>query len=339
MAIRQQSSYSAGSSDMMAMAIGFAIIIHAAGIFGISFSNEDDEQPDIENIEVILVQQSSEEAPEEADFLAQANLEGGGESEEAERPATPFVSPNPEQSPEIVTPSSAPFEPMTKQAQATEGTVKAEVPVEEVPEEEVEKEKEQAVKVEEVIAVETSKPEVQIPKPENKPQAESVATEEPEPEIAPEPKPETPSATELMSMSMKMASLSAEIDKRLEEKAKRPRRDFISASTREYKYASYMEAWRAKVERIGNINYPDEARRNKLSGILRMTVALNADGTINEITVDKSSGHQVLDEAAIHIVRLASPYAVFPENIRKDVDILHITRTWKFLHNSTFSGK
>ena len=339
MVIRQQSSYSAGSSDMMAMAIGFAIIIHAAGIFGISFSNEDDEQPDIENIEVILVQQSSEEAPEEADFLAQANLEGGGESEKAERPATPFVSPNPEQSPEIVTPSSAPFEPMTKKAQATEGTVKAEVPVEEVPEEEVEKEKEQVVKVEEVIAVETSKPEVQIPKPENKPQPKSAETEVPEPEIAPEAKPETPSATELMSMSMKMASLSAEIDKRLEEKAKRPRRDFISASTREYKYASYMEAWRAKVERIGNINYPDEARRNKLSGILRMTVALNADGTINEITVDKSSGHQVLDEAAIHIVRLASPFAVFPENIRKDVDILHITRTWKFLHNSTFSGK
>jgi len=218
--------------------------------------------------------------------------------------------------------------------------VKAEIPVEKVPEEEVEEEsEEQAVKVEEVIAVETSKPEIQIPKPENKPQAESVATEEPEPVNAPEPKPETPSATELMSMSMKMASLSAEIDKRLEEKAKRPRRDFISASTREYKYASYMEAWRAKVERIGNINYPDEARQNRLSGILRMTVALNADGTINEITVDKSSGHQVLDEAAIHIVRLASPFAVFPENIRKDVDILHITRTWKFLHNSTFSGK
>ena len=82
MAIRQQqSSYSAGSSDMMAMAIGFAIIIHAVGIFGISFSNEDDENPEVETIEVILVQQSSEEAPEEADFLAQTNLEGGGESE------------------------------------------------------------------------------------------------------------------------------------------------------------------------------------------------------------------------------------------------------------------
>jgi protein TonB len=142
MAIPQQHPiYSAGSSDMMAMAISFAIIIHAAGIFGISFSNEDNENPDIENIEVILVQQSSEEAPEEADFLAQANLEGGGESEESERPATPFVALNPEQSPEIVTPSSVPFEPMTRRPQISEGALKAETPVEEKPEEETEEEK------------------------------------------------------------------------------------------------------------------------------------------------------------------------------------------------------
>ena len=338
--MRQQSIYLAGSSDMMAIAISFAIIVHAAGIFGISFSQEDEDDREIESIEVILVQQSSEEAPENADFLAQANLEGGGQSEESERPATPFVSPNPEQSPEIVTPSSVPFEPMTKRTQASESTLKAETPVEDKPEEETKEEDEkQKVEAEELIAAVTEKAKIQTPEPENKPEPKSAETEEPEPLNAPEPQPESPSATQLMSRSLAMASLSAEIDRRLEAKAKRPRRDFISASTREYKYAAYMEAWRAKVERIGNINYPDEARRDKLSGILRMTVALNADGTINEITIDKSSGHQVLDEAAVHIVRLASPYAVFPDNIRKNVDILHITRTWKFLHNSTFSGK
>ena len=338
--MRQQSIYLAGSSDMMAIAISFAIIVHAAGIFGISFSPEDEDDREIESIEVILVQQSSEEAPENADFLAQANLEGGGQSEESERPATPFVSPNPEQSPEIVTPSSVPFEPMTKRTQASESTLKAEIPVEDKPEEETKEEDEkQKVEAEELIAAVTEKAKIQTPEPENKPEPKSAETEEPEPLNAPEPQPESPSATQLMSRSLAMASLSAEIDRRLEAKAKRPRRDFISASTREYKYAAYMEAWRAKVERIGNINYPDEARRDKLSGILRMTVALNADGTINEITIDKSSGHQVLDEAAVHIVRLASPYAVFPDNIRKNVDILHITRTWKFLHNSTFSGK
>ncbi|MFK8067731.1 MAG: TonB family protein [Gammaproteobacteria bacterium] len=341
--IFQQSNYSTGSSDMMAMAISFAIILHAAGIFGISFSGND-EQPDMKDIEVILVQQSSEEAPEEVDFLAQANSEGGGESEETERPATPFVAPNPEQSPEIVTPSSIPFEPMNEQKLEKQVSEAGLSVVEEEPENEPEKEQDkpkekQEIKAEELIAVETKNTDVQIPKPQSKPKAKPVETEKPEPKNQPQAQPETPSATELMSRSLSMASLSAEIDRRLEAKAKRPRRDFISASTREYKYASYMEAWRAKVERIGNINYPNEARMNQLSGILRMTVALNADGTINEITIDKSSGHQVLDDAALQIVRLASPYAAFPENIRKTVDILHITRTWKFLHNSTFSGK
>ncbi len=325
--IFQQPNYSTGSSDMMAMALSFAIILHAAGIFGISFSGND--QPDMKDIEVILVQQSSKEAPEEVDFLAQANSEGGGESEDSERPATPFVAPNPEQSPEIVTPSVIPFEPMNKR--------KLEKQVSETELSVVEEESEE--KLEELIVVERVKTEIQIPKLQSKPKAKAVEAEKLEPENQPQPQPETPSVTELMSRSLSMASLSAEIDRRLEAKAKRPRRDFISASTREYKYASYMEAWRAKVERIGNINYPDEARRNRLSGILRMTVALNADGTINEITIDKSSGHQVLDDAALQIVRLASPYASFPENIRKTVDILHITRTWKFLHNSTFSGK
>ncbi len=336
--MRQQSTYSAASSDVMAMAIGFAIILHAAAIFGISFSNRD-EPKEVESIEVILVQQSSKEAPEESDFLAQANLEGGGESEESERPATPFVALNPEQSPEIVTPSSAPFQPMVDKSQVAEGALKADIPVEEEPEKELEQEKDNEQKAEDLIAVETNKPEVRKPKPENKPSPKSAESETPEPKKAAEAQPEIPSATDLMERSLKMASLSAEIDRRLEAKAKRPRSDYISASTREYRYAAYMEAWRAKVERIGNINYPDEARRNKLSGVLQMTVALNADGTINQIKVDKSSGHQVLDDAAIHIVRLASPYASFPPNIRKNIDILHITRTWKFLHNSTFSGK
>lgn len=337
---RLQSYFTVGSGDMMGLALCLAIIVHAATIFGLSFTQEDESKPEVESIEVILVQQKSEEAQDEADFLAQANLEGGGESEESERPATPFVAPNPEQSPEIVTPAALPFEPMPVRKQASEQTLQAPVPAIEQPDEETEEAQEKPViKTQEIIALETQKPEVKRPTPANRPEPESAETEDPEPVKMSDPQPEATSAIELVSRSMAMASLSAEIDRRLEEKAKRPRRDFISASTREYKYASYMEAWRAKVERIGNINYPDEARRNQLSGVLRMTVALNVDGTVNEITIDKSSGHKVLDDAAIHIVRLASPFAEFPENIRKDVDILHITRTWKFLHNQRFSGE
>lgn len=325
----------------MGLSLCLAIIVHAVGVFLISFANNEPQKPMQEAIEVILVQQKSQEAPEEADFLAQASLQGGGESEESERPATPFIAPNPEQSPEIVTNSALPFEPLTQEQQdATQLEVFDEVEMVEVPQEETEVEPLPPIaKTEPILTQLTETPEVVESQPENKPEPKSEKKEDPEPKKLTEPTPETPSAAELVSRSLEMASLSAEIDRRLEQKAKRPRREYISASTREYKYAAYMEAWRAKVERIGNLNYPDEARRNKLSGILRMTVALNADGTINEIVIEKSSGHKVLDDAAIHIVRLSAPFAGFPDNIAKDVDILHITRTWKFLHNQKFSGR
>jgi len=92
-----------------------------------------------------------------------------------------------------------------------------------------------------------------------------------------------------------------------------------------------MDAWRAKVERVGNLNYPDEARRQKLSGSLLLDVALNPDGTVNDIQLRRSSGQKVLDDAAMRIVRLASPFAPFPKDIEQEVDILHIERTWQFI--------
>ena len=136
-----------------------------------------------------------------------------------------------------------------------------------------------------------------------------------------------------------MASLAAEVDKRMDAYAKRPRRKWISASTREHKYAAYMEAWRAKVERVGNLNYPDEARRKRLSGDLLLDVALKSDGSIAEVVVRRSSGHRMLDDAARRIVQLAAPYARFPKAIRKETDILHIQRTWRFLSSNRFASR
>ncbi len=100
-----------------------------------------------------------------------------------------------------------------------------------------------------------------------------------------------------------------------------------------------MEAWRAKVERVGNLNYPDEARRKKLSGSLILDVALNSDGSINEITIRRPSGQPVLDDAAVRIVKMAAPYAPFPEDFVKEVDILHITRTWQFQSSERFAAQ
>ena len=112
----------------------------------------------------------------------------------------------------------------------------------------------------------------------------------------------------------------------MEAKAKRPRRKFISASTREYKYAAYMEAWRSKVERVGNANYPS----TRVFGDLRLLVVIAWDGALKDVRILESSGHRELDTAALRIVRMAAPYQDFPVEMRKRYDQLEIIRTWKF---------
>ncbi len=150
-----------------------------------------------------------------------------------------------------------------------------------------------------------------------------------------------PDITQLLSSTrQEIARLTAELDRNSEYASQRPRHKSINASTKEYRYAAYLEAWRKKVERVGNLNYPDEAKRKKLYGDLLLHVALRADGSVQQIRVVRSSGHKMLDDAAVRIVRLAAPFAPFPAEIRKEVDILDITRTWQFLSNNRlFSGK
>ena len=111
----------------------------------------------------------------------------------------------------------------------------------------------------------------------------------------------------------------------------------ISASTKDYEYRLYFEAWRQKVERIGALNYPESAKAGNL-GALRLTVSLNKEGNIKEIIINKTSGNKELDEAAIKIVRLGEPFAVFSPKMQKEVDLINITRTWKFTEDSYSSN-
>ena len=87
----------------------------------------------------------------------------------------------------------------------------------------------------------------------------------------------------------------------------------------------------AKITRIGNLNYPEEATRRNITGSLLLDVAINTDGSLNSLTLLRSSGSKVLDDAAMRIVKLAAPFAQFPDELRSDTDVLHITRTWEFL--------
>lgn len=281
--------------DRLSLTLCLAAIIHAVILLGIGFTAEDRSSARYDTMEIVLVQQTSARAPNEATVLAQANLEGGGDSSEALRPATPVPPLFPDNQAEITAP------PVEARATADEHAANTRT----------EQEPLQALVVETTDPTEAAKPEEAQPSRET----------------------DTPSAAALLANSFKIAALSAEIKQKLEAKAQRPRRKFISASTHEYKYAAYMEAWRAKVERVGNLNYPEEARRRNISGSLILDVALNPDGTVNQVNVRRSSGQSVLDDAAIRIVDLAAPFAPFPVDVQREADILHITRTWQFLDN------
>ncbi|MDA8420087.1 MAG: TonB family protein [Pseudomonadota bacterium] len=147
-----------------------------------------------------------------------------------------------------------------------------------------------------------------------------------------------PGLTQLARLERESAHLNAEISRSWQQYEKLPRQKYIDARTMKYKYAAYMNAWVAKVERVGNLNYPEQAIQHHMSGSLVLDVAIRTDGTVYRVKVLRSSGHKVLDDAAVRIVGLAAPFAPLPADIRADTDILHIIRTWKFADQSVTSG-
>lgn len=137
-------------------------------------------------------------------------------------------------------------------------------------------------------------------------------------------------SSDLMQQASEMTKLQARISQQHDEYQRRPRREFVGASAKSYVFASYVEAWISKVERIGNNNYPEAARRQGIYGSLRLTVSIFADGKVEKVEIDKSSGSKLLDQAAIRIVEMAAPYAAFSREMKEKADILSITRTWTF---------
>ncbi len=135
------------------------------------------------------------------------------------------------------------------------------------------------------------------------------------------------------SQNRQTAKLAAEISNTIEQQASIERTKYLNSSTREFTPAKYMRQWIDRVERVGNLNYPDQARRNKLSGTLILDVVINADGKLIKTDLRQSSGHQVLDDAAKRIVKLASPFSAFPKKLRAETDVIHITRSWEFLNS------
>ncbi|MBQ0832570.1 energy transducer TonB [Marinobacter sp.] len=168
----------------------------------------------------------------------------------------------------------------------------------------------------------------------------SRQVQQPEQSIKPEQEPlPVREKKSLMDRSLEIASLEARFDAQQQAYARKPRvMRVTAASTLKSTNAWYVQNWVSKVTRVGNINYPTEARRAGVYGTLRMLVSMQKDGTIKEVAILQSSGSTLLDDAAIRIVRMAAPFAPFPNEMRKDVDELEIIRTWSFQQRGLTSG-
>jgi len=250
-------------------------------------------------LEVVLVNARHALPPEQADVLAQANLDGGGTTEEEARPTTPV-----------------PPQDTRRDGDALLDAVSASPPPEPRPIQQ------------EVLT---------RPAPAEKP-APKVAPERTAPEPPAETEQPVASGLDLMNSIAAIARMEAQIDRSLNEYAQRPRKQFIGARTREIRYAQYVEDWRRKIERVGTLNYP-EAARGRMYGSLMLSVVIRADGSIENIEIQRSSGLATLDEAAIRIVELAAPFAAFPPDIAVDTDIIEITRTWTFTNANQLSTR
>ena len=157
----------------------------------------------------------------------------------------------------------------------------------------------------------------------------------PQPEAEPAP---VPQGSDLLQRSLEIARLEAQIARDMNAYQERPRKRYIGARAQEVRFARYVEDWRQKVERVGDLNYPQAARDLKLQGRLLVTVGIKADGSLESVDVNRPSGFKALDEGARRIVQLAAPYAAFPADIAKDTDVLYITRWWTFTSSDRFQS-
>lgn len=276
-------------TDRLGVTAFGSLLVHMLVVLGVTFAVPKlRELQALPTLEITLVQSQSARAPDKAEFLAQANQDGGGDSERSDIARNPL--------------------PLREVSEAHKNlpTMRP-TPQRAVPAKRDSRE---------VLTQQQADKKVVTPQPE--PQRKEARIDPAELGL--------PAPSDLSER----ARLNAEISRVWQEYQKRPKRKFLNARTQEYKYAAYMDAWRAKVERIGNLNYPEEAKRRGLHGNVMLDVAVNEDGSVSDVSILRSSGYKLIDDAAVRIVHLAAPFSPFPPDIRAETEIMHITRTWKF---------
>lgn len=316
------------SSDrLLATTLAASILLHIV-VLAVKFRPFDFDRKSRQApaLEVALVNAKSPEAPVKADVLAQAKLDGGGNTDAKRQARSPLpVMPKAQPSPQpTMLPTPLPATEPTAQAAAP-----ASQPVTQpVTETEATTRKLEALEREtkELLTQLTSPRQVMVePRPVEVKPVDAPPEKVPDPQAARDP---VPRAAEVIR-------LEAQIAKDFEAYQQRPKRRFIGARAEEYRFARYVEDWRMKVERIGNLNYPEAARQQKLYGSLLVTVSIKSDGSVESVEINRSSGRKVLDAAVTRIIELAAPYSAFPADIKRDTDVLHITRTWTFTRSDS----
>jgi protein TonB len=308
------------SMSVMTIAIWVSIYVHAL-LLSIHFEPELKKfRDDLPTLEVMLVNSKTLTAPDKADVLAQANLDRGGNTDQDRKLKTALPA---------VKQQKAEFsvKPMTE---VKAGKKAAKLTAEETREQKHVAELEK--QAQELMTQLNSSNKV-----ESQPVQKAAAKEA---EMGSQ---ESPSKVlnmrDLTTMALEMDRLEAIIAKQQDEYQKRPKKRFLGARAKEASDAMYLDAWRQKVERIGNMNYPEAAKAQKIYGQLRMTVSIRSDGSIDSIVIDKSSGSKILDKAAKDIVNMAAPYPAFSPEMKKTTDILGITRTWTFTQEDMLATK
>lgn len=272
-----------GSENIFWGAVAVSIVLHAA-LLALQFSMPDaklQRQRD-KGLDIVLVNAKHARAPKDPQALAQANLDGGGNSKQKALPTTPV--------------------PPQDQNKEGDALLEAQRRVEQLEE-----------RQRELLTRNKGLAQAQVA------QAKPLES------------PDTPrtSGLDLVESARAIAKQEAAIDKRLQEYAQRPRKAFVGARTTEYRFAQYVEDWRQKIERVGTLNFPHD-RKGKVYGNLMIAVEIKSDGTVLSAEIKRSSGNRTLDDAAMRILQLSSPFAPFPPNLKKDVDVLVIARTWNF---------
>ncbi len=148
-----------------------------------------------------------------------------------------------------------------------------------------------------------------------------------------EPRAEAPVFFAVPTPAVPTVGLNAAVaDRELHLRGERATDGKLLADTRESAIATYLDGWKRRIERVGTINFPNEARRRQLSGNPVVEVAIRANGTLETVIVRRTSGHPELDNAAVGIVRLAAPFEPFPGALRERFPVLRFAYEWQFIN-------